>query len=439
MPDIMVLLACLSQCLDPTTLGQLRRVVEAMLSMTGRVTMRGLSRWSGQGGSYRTIQRFFHTHMRWDRLQWVLIRHHLLDHDDVILVGGDDVVVTKSGKTTHGLDRFFSSLYGKTVPGLCFLSLSLISVKRRASYPVMMEQHNKLHTEEPQKVGKEKSPRKRGRPKGSKNQNRREVTLSPYLGFVQETLRCLLKLIGDDLKVMYFVFDGAFGHNDALQMVRQVGLHLISKLRYDAALYFPYEGPYAGRGKRKKYGKKLDCQHIPNDYLQEDFVDEDIRTRIYHLKLWHKKFSDLLNVVVLVKTNLKTQAVAHVVLFSSDLDLAYDQLIDYYRLRFQIEFNFRDAKQYWGLEDFMAVKQTPVYNSANLAMFMVNVSHAVMRPMRPHWPELSVTDLKAWFRSKKYVVETLKLLPEMPDPIFIEQAIAQVAALGRVNHAVNPV
>jgi len=410
-----------------------------MLSMTGRVTMRGLARWSGQGGSYRTIQRFFHTHMRWDRLQWVLIRHHLLDHDDVILMGGDDVVVTKSGKTTHGLDRFFSSLYGKTVPGLCFLSLSLISVKRRTSYPVMMEQHNKLHTEEPQEGCKHKSPRKRGRPKGSKNQNRREVTLSPYLGFVQETIRGLLKLVGDDLKVMYFVFDGAFGHNDALQMVKQLGLHLISKLRHDAALYFPYEGPYAGRGKRKKYGKKLDCQNIPNDYLKEDFVDKDMRTRIYHLKLWHKKFSDLLNIVVLVKTNLKTQAVAHVVLFSSDLDLSYDQLIDYYRLRFQIEFNFRDAKQYWGLEDFMAVKQTPVYNSANLAMFMVNLSHAVMRPMRPHWPELSVTDLKAWFRSKKYVVETLKLLPEMPDPIFIEQAIAQVAALGRVNHAVNPV
>jgi putative transposase len=108
-------------------------------------------------------------------------------------------------------------------------------------------------------------------------------------------------------------------------------------------------------------------------------------------------------------------------------------------LRFQIEFNFRDAKQYWGLEDFMTVKQTPVYNSANLAMFMVNVSQALMRPMRTQWPELSVTDLKAWFRSRKYVVETLKLLPEMPDPIFIAQAIAQVAALGRVNHAVNPV
>jgi len=87
------------------------------------------------------------------------------------------------------------------------------------------------------------------------------------------------------------------------------------------------------------------------------------------MNVWHKKFSDLLNVVVIVKINLKTQAVAHVVLFSSNVELAYDALIDYYHLRFQIEFNFRDAKQYWGLEDFMTVKQTPVYNSANLAMF----------------------------------------------------------------------
>ena len=141
--------------------------------------------------------------------------------------------------------------------------------------------------------------------------------------------------------------------------------------------------------------------------------------------------------MVIVKTNLNTQAVAHVILFSSDLALAYTQLIEHYRLRFQLEFTFRDAKHYWGLEDFMTINERPVYNSANLAMFMVNVSHAVMHPMRTHWPELSVTDLKAWFRSRKYVVETLKLLPEMPEPIFIDQIIAKVAELGRVNQVVN--
>jgi putative transposase len=238
---------------------------------------------------------------------------------------------------------------------------------------------------------------------------------------------------------MYFVFDGAFGHNDALQMVRQLGIHLISKLRYDAALSFPYDGPYSSRGKRKKYGKKLDDQHIAEAYLKASSVEKDIETKLYQMTLWQKTFADLLNIVVIVKTSMKTQAVAHVVLFSSDLAISYEHLIDYYRLRFQLEFNFRDAKPYWGLEDFMTIKQTPVYHSANLAMFMVNVSHAVMYPMRTQWPECSVNDLKAWFRSRKYVVETLKLLPDMPDPIFIAQVIDQIAQLGRVNHAVNPV
>jgi putative transposase len=439
MPDIMVLFACFSQCLDRTTIRQLRRVAEAMLAMTGRVTMRGIARWADNGGSYRTIQRFFTTSLNWGTLQWVLIRHHLFEHDDVLVMGGDEVVVTKAGKQTYGLDRFFSSLYGKRVPGLCFLSLSLISVKRRTSYPVIMEQIEPKHTDNPPEAPQQKSSGKRGRPKGRKNRNRCDVVLTPYLRFVQETINGLLKLIAEHVKVRYFVYDGAFGHNDALQMVKQLGLHLISKLRYDSALYFPYHGPYVGRGQRKKYGKKLDYRHLPDTAFKAASLEDDIETQIYQMHVWHKKFADLLNVVVIIKTNLKTQAVAHVVLFSSDLDLPYEQLIDYYRLRFQLEFNFRDAKQYWGLEDFMTVKQTPVYNSANLAMFMVNLSHAVMRPLQPHWPGVSVNDLKAWFRSRKYVVETLKLLPEMPEPIFIEQAIAQVAALGRVNHVVNPI
>ncbi len=263
--------------------------------------------------------------------------------------------------------------------------------------------------------------------------------MSPALRFVQETITRFLQLIGDHVKVIYFVYDGAFGNNDALQMVKQTGLHLISKLRHDSALYFPYDGPYSGRGKRRKYGKKLDYQHLPAEYVQSSSLEDGMQTKIYQMKVWHKTCADLLNVVVIVKTNVKTQAMAHVVLFSSDLELRHDQLIDYYHLRFQIEFNFRDAKQYWGLEDFMTVNQTPVYNSANLAMFMVNLSHALIRPIRTQWPECSVHDLKAWFRGRKYVVEILKLLPEMPEPIFIDQAIAQVAALGRVNHAINSV
>ncbi len=155
------------------------------------------------------------------------------------------------------------------------------------------------------------------------------------------------------------------------------------------------------------------------------------------MSLWHKKFADLLNIVVIVKTNLKTNKRAHVVLFSSDVSLGYEKVIDYYRLRFQLEFNFRDAKQYWGLEDFMSVKERPVYHSANLAMFMVNLSQTWIRPMRDRWPACSVNDLNAWFRGRQYVIETLTWLPEPPDSILIDQVVAQMAELGRINHAVN--
>ena len=69
-------------------------------------------------------------------------------------MSGDHVVVTKAGKMTYGLDRFFSSLYGKAVPGLCFLSLSLLSVKRRTSYPVVTEQVEKPCEIAAQRIGK---------------------------------------------------------------------------------------------------------------------------------------------------------------------------------------------------------------------------------------------------------------------------------------------
>ena len=111
-----------------------------MLVMTGRVTMLGLSRWAGPGGSYRTVQRFFSTVIPWATLFWVFFRHHLYRATDAYLLAGDEVVVTKAGKHTHGLDRFFASLYGKPVPGLAFFMLSLVSLQERCSFPMHVEQ-----------------------------------------------------------------------------------------------------------------------------------------------------------------------------------------------------------------------------------------------------------------------------------------------------------
>src|SRR5438105_10248428 len=72
-----------------------------------------------------------------------------------------------------------------------------MSVKRRTSYPVILEQIEPKHTNNPPETPQTKSSGKRGRPKGRKNRNRRDVVLTPYLRFVQETINSLLKLIVD--------------------------------------------------------------------------------------------------------------------------------------------------------------------------------------------------------------------------------------------------
>src|SRR6266849_9827277 len=110
MVDIVALFHCFQPHVTATTLRQCSRIALAMLVMTGRVTMLGISRWTGKGGSYRTVQRFFATTLPWAALFWLFFRTHLCQRDDVYLLAGDETVVTKAGKHTPGLDRFFASL-----------------------------------------------------------------------------------------------------------------------------------------------------------------------------------------------------------------------------------------------------------------------------------------------------------------------------------------
>ena len=393
--------------------------------------MLSISRWTEKGGSYRTVQRFFKEQHQWAELRWLLIKSHLSETclGTWILIG-DEVVITKSGKETHGLGRFFSSIQNQAVPGLCFINISLLHVESRQSYPLVAEQLIKKKAQEtaPKSVKKGSL----GRPKGSKNKNRMEVKLSAFQLQLQKCIRQALALIGSTLKVGHFVYDGALGNNAGLQTVKQLKLYLVSKLRHDSMLYFPYKGEYSGKGKPKKYGDKLTLETLPEKNLCEATVKKNIETKLYQVQVWHKNFPDLLNVVVIVKKNLKTGKVAKVLLFSDDLNLSYDKLINYYRLRFQIEFNFRDAKQYWGLEDFMNVKETQVTNIANFSLFMVTFSQLLL-PQIKALERKSILDLKTMFRARKFTRRIINSLSLNAEEFLITDKVFQAAEIGKIH------
>ena len=107
--------------------------------------------------------------------------------------------------------------------------------------------------------------------------------------------------------------------------------------------------------------------------------------------------------------------------------------MDYYGLRCQIECNFRDAKQHWGLEDFMHVTPTGVTNAANLSLFMVHVAYRLQADRRQSDSDSSVLDVKADCRGAKYVEETIQMLPQKPEPVLLAQIFNKVAGLGRIH------
>jgi len=261
------------------------------------------------------------------------------------------------------------------------------------------------------------------------------VGFSAFQLQLQGCIRQALSLIGCTLTMDYFVYDGALGNNAGLQMVKQLGLHLVSKLRHDSTLYFPFAGEYSGKGKPHKYGEQLTIDTLSEDSLRERTVKKDVETSLYQVQVWHKNFPDLLNVVVIVKRNLKTGRVAKVLLFSDDHELPYDQLIDYYRLRFQIEFNFRDAKQYWGLEDFMNIKENQVTNAANFSLFMVTFSQLLL-PQIESLGQKSILDLKATFRARKYTRRIINSLGLNAEEFLINDQLFQAAELGKIHENV---
>jgi putative transposase len=366
----------------------------------------------------------------WAMILWTIVQVYLLKPDGEYLLAGDEVVISKAGNKTHGRGRFYSSLAQRPINSVSFMAVSLIDVPARQSYPLQVEQR-----QPPAPVEKPVEPppkRKRGRPKGSQNHVKPVPKLTPDLTLLQGMIKALVARMVP-LTIKHIVLDGHFGNYPATYAVRETGLHIISKMRHDAALYLPYAGPKPRRGPTPRYGEKLNYAHLPDNALCHSIIDGEYQIDTYQIQVFHQSFSDALNVVVVVKTHLETGKRGHVVLFSTDLDLTADQIVDYYSLRFQIEFNFRDAKQYWGLDDFMNVKPAAVTNAVNLAFLMVNLSVVMLRPYRDHQPDFSVLDLKAQFRARRYLDETIKMLPEPPDDDLISRIWRRLSAFSGIR------
>lgn len=145
----------------------------------------------------------------------------------------------------------------------------------------------------------------------------------------------------------YWAVDGWYAKKTFIDGVLDCGQHVISKLRIDANLRYLYEGPQKPRGAKRQYDGKVSLQDrsrwIPVRTLEPNL-------QLYTVVVWHVSLKRTIRLACLVDER-KPGKVGYALLFSTDVELEPERLLAAYQARFQIEFIFREAKQFTGLCD----------------------------------------------------------------------------------------
>ena len=377
MPNLFLeILLVLKPILSPTNIRHLSHISKSIFGLSNKVSLLGISRICVL--SLRSIERFYaQKDIPWLGIRVLLFQAFFFKSSGTYLLVADEVVQKKSGKCTYGLSKFYSSLAGKVVPSVSFLGLSLVSVDSGQSHflscsPLLKNKSSELTQEPASKPSKQSSPSP-GRPKGSKNKGYQEPDNLSFQS-LKRAMTATLSLLFEyclGIKVPYLVADGFYGHLHYFKLAQSKGLKLITKLRHKTALIYPYQGVQKPKGRHRIYGKKVDYNALKTKDLvdlPEEHPFKKKGIKVFAFQARHRKIKGyLLHVVIIQKYDNKNKRIGQKILVSDDLSLSALEIIKYYGLRFQIEFDFRDVKQFFGLAHFRNIKENQVKNVVNMA------------------------------------------------------------------------
>jgi DDE superfamily endonuclease len=337
MPLLQSVLTRLSQTKKPQQ-GFIMHLLGLMLMLPGHATFRNLSRYSPY--HERTFAHWYARDFDFVSLNKAAITAVVpAEHEQALVM--DASFVPKSGKKTYGLDHFWNGNHSRTEKGLEISALAWLDITGNCAYCLSVEQT----------------------PSTSEASNPEATRIDGYL----EQLSRVVSAHGL-ASLHYVVTDGYYSKQKFIGGVRSLGLHQIGKLRADAHLRYLYQGPKGpGPGRPKAYDGKVNW----SDLSRFEKVDtEDDHIVLYHQRLNHVQFQCNLCVVVVVDTQRNRRAV----LFSTDVALDAHTLYRYYKARFQIEFLFRDAKQFTGLTDCQARSQAKLDFHFNASLTAVSLA-----------------------------------------------------------------
>ena len=270
----------------------------------------------------------------------------------------DPSYISKSGKETYGVGYYWSGVAGSSKWGLEIGGIAAIDI----------DNHTAFHLEAVQTPSELES----------------QSLLDFYAQSIIERKTSLQEISS------YVVADAYFSKEPFTTELTENGFELVSRLRNDAYLRYEFIGNQkGGRGRPKQYDGKVDFNNL--DMKHFTLIQNNNQTKIYNAKVHSKALKRYINLVI-VYTKRKDKF-SHQLYFSTDLNIEANLLLEYYQTRFQIEFIYRDAKQFTGLNDFQGRSKEKLDFHFNTSLTTINIAKIT------HWISIPKEDRKAFSMS----------------------------------------
>lgn len=372
-----------------------------VMTLRGRHNFLGLSRY----GTYneRSYRENYAQDFDFMSFNIVLSNDHLSKN---VVLALDPSFIPKSGKHTPHIDYFYSGCASKNLRGLEITGLALIDLDNNTGFHL-------LSVQTPSKKTLEK----------------KDWTRVDHYADIIISRSEQLEQIADHLCV-----DGFFAKKKFVDTVlEKTSLHLISKLRHDANLrYLNNDKPTGKRGRPKLYDGKVNTKKIDKRRIKK--VHQDDQVILYEGIVYHSQLKRKIKLcyVEFVSDGVPNGRIQ--LLFSTDLTLNALSIYRFYKARFQIEFIFRDAKQFTGLNHCQGRSENKLHFHHNVSLTAINLAKAIYYLNRPKEERtaFSMANVKTELLNEYMLEIFISNLDIDPKSAKIRRLRSKISILGRI-------
>lgn len=291
----------------------------------------------------------------------------------------DPSYIPKAGKKTPHIGTFWSGCAGAVKHGLEILGIGLIDVDLLDCMMLRAVQTTL-----------------------DKGADTEDMSLYKWYAKVLVDYKSQLQRVSE-----YIVADSAFSKKTFVDMILPEGYHLVSRLRSDAILHYQWEGGRTGkRGRPRTVGDKIDFGSLDMTKVTPIELDPSEETA-YSLVAYCKSLKRNISLVIHILPSGSRK-----LYFSTDTAMSGVDVLEYYRTRFQIEFNYRDAKQFTGLVDSQARSQKKLDFAYNASFASMNLAKLIRYEVDS---SLSIGRLKSLMVNGYYLQRIIRVFEKDPN------------------------